>query len=92
MTENRVGTTYQVQPVPPDPASTDWLEVGPLRIGIEYRKVDQAALAEAYADDAEGMAEIDEHSPEGGFTDEGVSIHIVDPSDDHEYLLSLIHI
>lgn len=81
-----LGTTYNVQPVPPDPASTDWFDAEPLRIGIEYRKVDPAALAEAYADDDEGMAEIDEASPEGGFTDEGVSIHVVSTADDHEYL------
>ena len=34
-----VGTTYTIPPMPPDPASTDYLEVSPLRIGIEYRKV-----------------------------------------------------
>ena len=81
-----VGTTYQVQPMPPDPASTDWLDAGPLRLGVEYRKVDPQALAATYGDDDADMAEIEEHSPEGGFTDEGVSIHVVAAADDHEYL------
>ena len=81
-----VGTTYNVPPMPPDPASTDWLEAPPLRVGIEYRKVDPEALAATYGDDADHMAEIDEHSPEGGFSDEGVSIHVVVDADDHEYL------
>ncbi len=81
-----VGTTYTVQPMPPDPASTDYFDAAPLRIGVEYRKVDPEALAATYGDDAEQMAEIDEHSPEGGFTDEGISIHVVSVADDHEYL------
>lgn len=79
-----VGTTYNVPPVPPDEASTDWFDFAPLRVGIEYRKVDPAALAEVYRDNAEHMAEIDEHSPEGGFSDEGISVHVV--ADGHEYL------
>lgn len=79
-----VGTTYNVPPVPPDEASTDWFDFAPLRVGIEYRKVDPAALADVYGDNAEHMAEIDEHSPEGGFSDEGVSVHVV--ADGHEYL------
>jgi hypothetical protein len=81
-----VGTTYTVQPMPPDEASTDWFDAAPLRIGIEYRRVDPEALAETYGHDDAQMAEIDEHSPEGGFTDEGVSIHVVSVADDHEYL------
>lgn len=80
------GTTYTVQPMPPDPASTDWLDVAPLRIGVEYRKVDAEALAATYGDDAADMAEIEAHSPEGGFTDEGISIHVVAADDDHEYV------
>ena len=79
-----VGTTYNVQPVPPDETSTDWFDFAPLRVGIEYRKVDPAALADVYGDNAEHMAEIDEHSPEGGFSDEGISVHVV--ADGHEYL------
>ena len=80
-----VGTTYNVQPMPPDPASTDWLDVAPLRIGVEYRKVDPEALAATYGADDADMAEIEAHSPEGGFTDEGISIHVV-ADDGHEYV------
>lgn len=81
-----VGTTYTVPPMAPDPASTDYFDVAPLKIGIEYRKVDPDALEETYGGDAAQMAEIDEHSPEGGFTDEGVSIHVISLADEHEYL------
>lgn len=82
---SRVGTTYNIPPAPPDPASTDWLDLGALRIGVEYRKVDPEALAEIYGD-TEHMAELEEASPAGGFTDEGVSLHIVDPDDGFEYV------
>lgn len=81
-----VGTTYTVPPMPPDGASTDYFEVGPLRIGVEYRKVDPEALAETYGGDAAQMAEIQDNSPEGGFTDEGVSVHIFGAADHHEYV------
>ena len=81
-----VGTTYTIPPMPPDPASTDYLEVAPLRVGIEYRKVGPEALEATYGGDPAQMAEIDEHSPEGGFTDEGVSIHVFSLDDGHEYL------
>ncbi len=79
-----LGQTYNVQPVPPDPDHTVYLDAGPLRIGVEYRVVDPEALADAYEGD--DLAEIEEHSPEGGFTDEGLSIHIESVADDHEYL------
>lgn len=82
---SRVGTTYDIPPAPPDPASTDWLDHGPLRIGVEYRKVDPQALEKIYAD-TEHLAELEAASPEGGFTDEGVSIHVVSVADDHEYV------
>ena len=81
----RVGTTYDIPPAPPDPASTDWFDIGPLGIGIEYRKVDPQALEKIYAD-SKHLAGLREASPEGGFTDEGVSIHVVSVEDDHEFI------
>lgn len=79
-----LGQTYDVQPVPPDPEHTVYTDFGPIRIGVEYRVVDPEALAAAYEGD--DLAEIEEHSPEGGFSDEGLSIHVISVSDDHEYL------
>lgn len=81
-----IGTVYEVQPQPPVEANTRWIDAGALRIGVEWRDVDPAALAETYASDPEGMAEIEEKSPEGGFYDTGVSLHVVDAADGHEYL------
>ena len=79
-----LGQTYNVQPVPPDPEHTAYVDMPPLRVGVEYRIVDPAALEAAYEGD--DLAEIEEHSPEGGFSDEGLSIHIISIGDDHEYL------
>lgn len=79
-----IGQTYNVQPVAPDPEHTVYLDAGPLRIGVEYRRVDPEALVEYYSGD--DLAEVQDHSPEGGFSDEGVSIHVESVADDHEYL------
>lgn len=81
-----VGITYNIPPAPPDPASTDWFDAGPLRIGIEYRKLDPQALEKIYAGNDDHLAELEAASPEGGFTDEGVSIHVVSVADDHEFV------
>lgn len=79
-----LGQTYNVQPVPPDEAHTRYFDAGGLRIGVEYRQVTPEALAATYEGD--DLAEIEEHSPEGGFTDEGLSIHVISVVDEHEYL------
>jgi hypothetical protein len=43
-------------------------------------------LVDTYKDNAAYLAEMLEKSPEGGFTDEGVSIHVWGSEDGHEYL------
>lgn len=79
-----LGTTYNVQPIAPDPAHTVWLDTGGLRVGVEYRDLDPQALQDYYTGD--DLDEIEENSPEGGFTDNGVSIHVVTVAEEHEYL------
>lgn len=79
-----LGQTYNVQPVPPDPDHTVYFDAGALRVGVEYRVVTPEALAATY--DGADLAEVQEHSPEGGFSDEGLSIHIESAVDHHEYL------
>ena len=81
-----VGKVYEVPPMPPAPEHTRYLEQGPLRIGVEYRKLDPETIEAAYRDNAENLAEIREHSPQGGFQDEGVSIHVESVEDAHEYV------
>jgi hypothetical protein len=81
-----IGTVYKVQPQPWDPEVTRWVEAGAVRIGVEYRDVDPAALLATYGEGTEDMAEIEEFSPEGGFFDKGVSFHVCGAADGHEYL------
>ena len=53
---------------------------------MEYRDLDPAGLEETYKDNPQYLAELREKSPEGGFFDEGVTIHVFDAGDGHEYL------
>jgi len=81
-----IGKVYNIPPQPPAPENTRYLPAGAIMFGIEYRDVDPESLAATYADDAAQLAELEEKSPEGGFSDEGVSIHVCGADDGHEYL------
>ncbi|WP_436776744.1 DUF7700 domain-containing protein [Yinghuangia sp. YIM S09857] len=81
-----VGTVYGIPPQPPIAENTRVLDAGALRIGVEYRDVTPDDLRAAYAGDAGQLAELEEKSPVGGFADEGVSVHVFDAEDGHEYL------
>jgi hypothetical protein len=81
-----IGKVYNIPPQPPDPENTRYLPAGAITFGIEYRDVDPESLAATYADDPEQLAELEEKSPEGGFSDEGVSIHVCGTDDGHEYV------
>src|SRR5262245_30090325 len=48
--------------------------------------VDPASLQSTYADNDAHLAELFERWPGGGFTDQGVSIHVWGTDDEHEYL------
>lgn len=81
---NILGTVYNVQPMAPDADHTTWLDAGALRIGVEYRELDPEKLADYY--DGDDLAEVEQESPDGGFADQGVSVHIESVADDHEYI------
>ena len=70
------GVVYNMQPQPPIEENTRWFPAGVVTIGVEYREVDPENLVATYQDSPEDMAELQERSPEGGFTDEGVSLHV----------------
>lgn len=78
------GTVYHVAPIPPDKEHTTYVEAGAVRIGVEYRLLNDAELAANYTGD--DMAEI--QAATGGVVveDNGVSIHIFGSEDGHEYL------
>ena len=80
------GTTYNIPPQPPVAENTHVLPAGALTFGVEYRDLDPESLRATYAGNAEQLAELLAKSPEGGFTDEGVTIHVFDAHDGHEYL------
>jgi len=81
-----IGKVYNIPPQPPAPENTRYLTAGAITFGIEYRDVDPDSLAATYADDPAQLAELEERSPEGGFSDEGVSIHVCGTDDGHEYV------
>ncbi len=78
-------TVYKMMPIPPDEQATRFVEVGPLRIGVELRFLDEAELEAAYGDDAEALAEIDANKPAAGVEDRGISLHVFG-DDGREYL------
>ena len=86
MSEPRIGVVYNIPPEPPKEEHTRWFEAGNVTIGVEYRDLDPEALVALYKDNPDHLAEMLEKSPDGGFTDEGVSIHVRGTADGHEYL------
>ncbi len=78
------GTVYTVPPIPPDPAHTTYVDAGSLRIGVEWRLLDDAELAANY--EGAAMDEIQANLKTPTVEDNGVSIHVVAADDGHEYL------
>jgi hypothetical protein len=78
------GTVYTVPPIPPDPAHTRYVDAGAIRIGVEYRLLDEEELAANYA--GEQMQEIEQALDGATVQDNGVSLHVVGTEDGHEYL------
>jgi hypothetical protein len=81
-----IGKVYGIPPQPPVAEHTYYVPAGNLRLGIEYRSLDPESLVETYKHDAAQLAEMLERSPEGGFTDEGLSFHVCSAEDGHEYV------
>ena len=66
-------TRYDLMPIPPVEAHTQWFEAGVLRFGVEYRVVNDAIAAASEIAAASG----DSRPPPGSIDDCGVSIHVV---------------
>ena len=81
-----IGKVYGIPPQPPIEENTRRFEAGAVSFGVEYRDLDPASLEETYKDNPAYLAELRERSPEGGFFDSGVTIHVFDAGDGHEYL------
>jgi hypothetical protein len=86
MSRSMIGKVYGIPPQPPVEEQTHRIPAGAVTLGVEYRALDPESLRATYAHDPAYLAELDARSPEGGFTDEGVSIHVWGRDDGHEYL------
>ena len=80
------GTTYNIPPQPPVEANNHRLAAGAITFGVEYRAVDPESLRATYAGNEAQLAELEARSPEGGFFDTGVSIHVCGTDDGYEYV------
>lgn len=81
-----IGKTYAIPPQPPVAANTRYFSAGNLSLGVEYRELDPAGLLATYEDNPAHLQEFLKSLPDGGFNDEGVSLHVCDASTGHEYL------
>jgi hypothetical protein len=81
-----IGKVYGIPPQPPVEARTHRVPAGAITFGVEYRALDPESLRATYADNPRYLTELEARSPDGGFTDEGVSIHVWGSDDGHEYL------
>jgi hypothetical protein len=80
-----IGKVYAIPPQPPVVDNTHWLPAGAVTIGVEFRDVNPDNLAETYGNTGY-YEELVARSPDAGFSDEGVSIHVSETADGHEYL------
>lgn len=81
-----IGKVYNLPPQPPVAENTRYLAAGALTFGVEYRELDPESLVATYEDNPAHLAELQERSPVGGFSDEGVSIHVCATDDGREYV------
>ena len=80
------GTTYNIPPQPPVEANNHELVACAITFGVEYRELDPESLRATYAGNEEQLAELEARSPDGGFFDTGVSIHVCGTDDGYEYV------
>jgi hypothetical protein len=81
-----IGKVYGIPPQPPVEEQTHRVPAGAVTFGVEYRALDPESLRATYVHNPTYLAELEARSPAGGFTDEGVSIHVWGTEDGHEYL------
>jgi hypothetical protein len=70
-------TRYSVMPIPPVEAHTKWVKAGTVRIGVEYRLLNDAIAAAADLAEANGQ----ERGSVTNLDDRGVSLHVVGEQD-----------
>ncbi len=80
-----LGTRYEVDPIPPVPEDTTYLDAGPLRIGVEFRHLTDDVLDAGFAYSPEAAAIVNADRPEQ-IDDQGFSIHVLDAGTGGEHL------
>lgn len=82
-----VGIVYALPPEPLVEADTRFFEGAGVRIGVEYRHLDGARVAEMYSSNPEYAKQYEavQAAHDGAIVDDGVSLHVLGP-DGHEYL------
>jgi len=86
MSAPMIGKVYGIPPQPPIEENTRAFPAGAVSFSVEYRDLDPEMLEETYKDNPAYLAELREKSPEGGFADAGVTVHVFDTDDGYEYL------
>ena len=78
----KLGQDYpDITPIPADPERTTYVDAGPVRIGIEYRSLDEDTTFEVT--NADGTTSL---GSQPGFVDNGVSLHVHDAATGLEHL------
>lgn len=85
-----LGTRWKGRPIEPVPEKTVYLESGPLRIGVEYRFLNDDVIEGDLASRAEDTFPVDSDGVQAGttlrgFDTEGLSLHVGDHAG-NEYL------
>jgi hypothetical protein len=75
-------TRYDRMPIPPVEEQTTWIEAGAVRIGVEYRLLNEAIAAAAEVIAARGAPPAgDDSAALAALNDRGVSLHICSAGD-----------
>jgi hypothetical protein len=72
-------TRYDLMPIPPVAAQTEYFDAGVVRFGVEYRLLNDAIAAASAVEAASGGDSAG--GSEGSFEDRGVSLHVFGSSD-----------
>ena len=80
-----IGKVYAMPPQPPVEENTRWFDAGAVTIGVEYRALDPERWSKPTRTTPSTWPSSSTSSPEGGFTDEGVSLHVKSTANGHEY-------
>ena len=87
---NRVhplGKVAVTTPIAPLEESTEYIDAGSIKFGLEYRELNEDVLEQNFGHDPAELARVKAMHAEGGLPDDtGLSLHVIDAADDREML------